>query len=154
MKYPFSFLLPVVLLGGCSGASETASYSVNSEQAFTLVRQRAYPWDDEYMRAVVVMSKPKCLLRYKMPPDNGEVGNVKVYDGGDGYYVLKDKAGQYMANLADCSMSVVEKPILDPGEFKGTFEMALDHPPRFVAAPTKPQPRAQANPAGGVPTDR
>lgn len=146
MRSKFLFPVLVALLGGCSGASETTSYVISPDQAFTLVREKDSPWDDVYMRSVVVMSKPKCILRYKMPVDKGDIGNVKVYDAGDGYYVLKDKAGQYMGNLADCSMSVVEKNILDPGEFKGTFEMTLDQAPRFVAAPAKPQPKLPAKP--------
>lgn len=145
MKSIFLFLALIPLLGGCT--SESVSYRIGPEQAFTLVRDKAYPWDDAYMRSVVVMSTPKCMLRYKMPADNGDIGNVKVYDAGDGYYVLKDKAGQYMANLADCSMAVVEKNIVDPGELKGVFEMAPDQPPRFVAASAKPQPKALATPA-------
>lgn len=138
------FLTLIPLLGGCS-AAETASYLINgAETAITLVREKAYPWDDAYMRSVVVTSRPKCITRYKMPPDNGEIGKVDVYDGGEGYYVLKDKAGQYMTNLADCSMFLVEKKIDDPGELKGHFEMALDQPPRFVPAPVKPKPKAPA----------
>lgn len=134
-------MLPL-LIGGCS--SETASYVIGPEQALTIVREKAYPWDEAYMRAVVVMSRPKCMVRYKMPPDSGDVGKVEIYDGGDGYYLLKDKAGQYLANLADCSMGLVEKKIDDPGELKGAFEMQPELPPRFVAAPAKPKPKAPA----------
>ena len=144
MNNKFLLLALIFLLGACT--SETVSYRIGPEQAFTLVREKAYPWDEAYMRSVVVMSTPKCMVRYKMPADNGDIGNVKVYDAGDGYYVLKDKAGQYMANLADCSMAVVEKNIVDPGELKGTFEMALDQPPRFVDVPAKPQPKAPLAP--------
>lgn len=147
MNKIFFPLALVVLLGACSDAKDTASYQIGPEQAITLVRMKDYPWDDEYMRSVVVMSMPKCTLRYKMPPDNGEIGNVALYDSGDGYYVLKDKAGQYTANLADCSMSAVEKDIADPGELKGSFEMATDQPPRFVATPAKPKPKVPTAPA-------
>lgn len=129
-------LLPL-LIGGCS--SETASYVIGPEQALTIVRDKAYPWDDAYMRAVVVMSRPKCMVRYKLPADPGDIGKVEIYDGGDGYFLLKDKAGQYLANLADCSMSLVENKIDDPGELKGAFEMEPDLPPHFVAAPVKPK---------------
>lgn len=144
-------LLPL-LIGGCS--SETASYMIGPEQALTIVRDKAYPWDDAYMRAVVVMSRPKCMVRYKLPADPGDIGKVEIYDGGDGYFLLKDKAGQYLANLVDCSMSLVEKKIDDPGELKGAFEMEPELPPRFVAAPVKPKPKAptptQNNPSEKV----
>lgn len=129
-------LLPA-LLGGC--ASETASYVIGPEQALTIVREKAYPWDDAYMRAVVVMSRPKCIMRYKLPEDPGDIGKVEIYDGGEGYFLLKDKAGQYLANLADCSMGLVEGKVDDPGELKGAFEMAQELPPRFVAAAAKPR---------------
>lgn len=136
------------LLGGCS-SSETASYLINgAETAITLVREKAYPWDDEYMRAVVVTSRPKCITRYKMPPDNGEIGKVDVYDADEGYYVLIDRAGQYMTNIADCSMFLVEKKIADPGERVGTFEMSLGEPPRFVPVPPKVKPKPPADAAG------
>lgn len=144
-------LLPL-LIGGCS--SETASYVIGPEQALTIVRDKAYPWDDAYMRAVVVMSRPKCMVRYKLPADPGDIGKVEIYDGGDGYFLLKDKAGQYLANLVDCSMSLVEKKIDDPGELKGAFEMEPELPPHFVAAPVKPKPKAptptQNNPSEKV----
>jgi len=148
------FLVLLPLLGGCSSA-ETASYMINgAETAITLIREKSYPWDDAYMRSVVVTARPKCITRYKMPPDAGEIGKVDVYDAGDGYYVLKDKAGQYMTNLADCSMFVVEKKIEDPGELQGSFEMALDQPPHFVPAPAKPKPKMPAegasNPAAAA----
>ena len=42
--------------------------------------------------------------------------------------------------------AVVEKNIVDPGELKGTFEMALDQPPRFVDVPAQPQPKAPLAP--------
>lgn len=147
MKSKFLFLALLALLpllGGCT--KEMASYQASPEQAFTLLREKSYPWDEEYRRAIVVMSMPKCMLRYKMPPDKGDIIKVTVYNSGDGYYVLKDKAGQYLANLADCSMSVVEKEIVDPGEFKGFFETLPGQPLRFVAAPAKPQPKAPVAP--------
>ena len=150
MKKSFFLLALVLFLGGCLGASETASYRIGPDQAITLLRQRAYPWDDEYIRSITVMSMPKCTLRYKMPLDNaenGEIGDVAVYDSGDGYFVLKDKAGQYLTNLADCTVSIVDKKIVDPGELKGTFVMQLDQPPRFDAAPAKPKPKAPAESA-------
>jgi hypothetical protein len=109
-----ALLAPFSLLGGCT--SETASYQIGPEQALTVVREKAYPWDEAFMRSIIVMSRPKCITRYKMPPDTGDIGKVEVYDSADGYFVLKDKAGQYMTNLADCSMFLVEKKIEDPGE--------------------------------------
>ena len=141
MKYTLFFLASVSLLGACS--RETVSYRIGTEKAFTLLREKAYPWDDEYTRAIVVMSMPKCIFRYKMPDDKGDIDKVTLYDSGDNYYVLKDKAGQYTANLEDCSMSVVERPIADPGELRGVFEMTYDQPPRFVEAPAKPKPPAE-----------
>ena len=139
-KYFCLALLP--LLGGCY--NETASYMVGPEQALTIVREKVYPWDEEFRRAIVVMSRPKCITRYKMPPDSGAIGKVEVYDSGDGYYLLKDKAGQYMANLADCSMFAVDKKVEDPGELKGAFDKTPDQPPRFVFTPAKSQPKAPA----------
>lgn len=129
--------LLLLLIGGCS--SETASYMIGPEQALTMVREKAYPWDDAHMRAVVVMSRPKCMVRYKLPADPGDIGKVEVFDGGDGYFLLRDKAGQYLANLADCSMGLVEKKIDDPGELKGAFEMEPELPPHFVPAAVKPK---------------
>lgn len=139
-------LVLLSLLAACS--RETVSYWVGPKQAFTLLREKEYPWDDEYRRAIVVMSMPKCILRYKMPADKGDIDKVTLYDSGDGYYVLKDKAGQYTANLADCSMSVVENIIADPGELKGAFEMPHGQPPRFVEVPAKPKPKTPVVPAG------
>ncbi len=137
-KFLYFALLP--LLGGCY--SETASYMVGTDQALTIVRDKEYPWDEELKRAVVVMSRPKCITRYKMPPDGGDIGKVEVYDSGEGYYLLKDKAGQYMANLADCSMFVVDQKIEDPGERIGDFDMTSDESPRFVFTPAKPKPKS------------
>lgn len=140
MKSKFLYLALLPLLGGCY--SETASYMIGPDQALTIVRDKVYPWDDEFRRAIVVMSRPKCLTRYKMPLDPGDIGKIEVYDSGEGYYVLKDKAGQYMANLADCSMFVVDKKIEDPGELKGAFDLTPEDPPRFVFTPAKPKPKA------------
>ncbi len=138
------FLALIPLLGGCT-SSETSSYLINgAETAVTLLREKAYPWDDHYMRAVVVTSRPKCITRYKMPSDDGDMGKVDVYDAGEGYYILKDKAGQYMTNLADCSMFLVEKKIDDPGELKGSFSTTPEEPLHFVPAPAKPKPKAPA----------
>lgn len=135
-------LVLISLLGGCT-SSETASYMVNgAETAVTLLRAKAYPWDDFYMRSVVVTSRPKCITRYKMPPDDGDMGKVEVYDAGEGYFVLKDKFGQYMTNLADCSMFLVDKKIEDPGELKGNFETSEEQPLHFVPVPAKPKPKA------------
>ena len=142
VKSKFLYLVLLPLLGGCY--SETASYMIGTEQALTIVRDKVYPWDEEYRRAIVVMSRPKCITRYKMPPDSGNIGKVEVYDSGEGYYVLKDKAGQYMANLADCSMFAVDKKIEDPGELKGAFDMTPAEPPRFVFTPAKLKPKAPA----------
>lgn len=151
MKNKFLLLALVSLLGACS--NETVSYRIGPDQAFTLIREKSYPWDDEYMRAVVVMSMPKCAVRYKMPADKGDIDKVKLYDAGDGYYVLKDIAGQYMAYLADCSMTEVANKIVDLGELKGTFEMPHDQPPRFVEVPAKPKAAKPAVETESVPKE-
>ena len=125
-----SLVLLTLLLGGCARGS--ASYSISAEFALSIVREKVYLWDETYQRSITVMSRPKCITRYKMPPDPGDVDKVELFHGGDGYFVLRDKLGQYVTNLADCSMTQVEEKIKDPGTPVGHFEVLADQSMRFV----------------------
>lgn len=139
----FPLLLIALLLGGCSRGS--ASFSISAEFALSIVREKVYLWDDTFQRSITVMARPKCITRYKMPPDPGDIDKVELFHGGEGYFVLRDKLGQYVTNLADCSMTQVEEKIQDPGTPVGHFEVLPDHSMRFVPLAVPVPPSAPAN---------
>lgn len=125
----FPLLLP--LLAGC--VADRTSYSISHEQALTLIRDKSYFWSDEFMRSMVVMSQPTCMRRYRLPPDAGKAGSMKVFRTAEGDYVMQDGLGQYRAEIASCAMSLEDRTSA-PGELLGSFEPVPDGGVRFVPA--------------------
>lgn len=125
------FLVPALLLAGCG--VESVSYAIAPGQALTLVRENPGPWSSEHRRAMVVMSEPACLVRYRLPPDTGAAGRMEVFLADDGSLVMRDALGQYRANLADCSMALEPKSAGTPGQLKGVFEAGPGGSLRFAA---------------------
>lgn len=149
LRHLFLCILFLPLLVACG--SESASLRFNGEQALTLVREKPLPWDAEYLRSMVVMSRPACMSRYKFPPDDGNMGKVEVFDAGDGQYFLRDKLGVYRASIADCKMFLEPQKLAITGEFKGHFEVTETQKLRFVPAPKKPAPAPVPVPAPTLP---
>jgi hypothetical protein len=118
------------LLSGCG--SESASYRMGPERALTLIQEKAYPWSRGHQRYMVVMAKPRCIVRYRLPPDPGGSLRLEVFREDEDTYVMRDAAGQYRATLADCQMSWEGGEAGTPGEFKGAFEPAPGGGIRFV----------------------
>ncbi len=126
----FPMILP--LLAGC--VTERASYEIGPEQALTLIRNQPYFWSEEFTRTMTVMSLPACMRRYRLPPDEGQAGSVKVFKTAEGDYVMQDGLGQYRADVANCGMSLEGKTSAS-GELLGTFEPVPDGGIRFAPAP-------------------
>jgi len=125
----FPLILP--LLAGC--VTESASSWLGPEQALTLTRDKPYFWSDEFIRSMIVMSKPACTRRYRLPPDAGTAGSIKVFKTEEGDYVMQDGLGQYRVEIATCGMSL-EGKTSDPGELLGSFEPVPDGGIRFAPA--------------------
>lgn len=132
-SYRNLLFLPVLLplLAGC--VTESASRWLGPEQALTLIRDKPYFWSDEFLRSVIVSSQPTCTRRYRLPPDGGKAGSVKVFRTAEGDYVMQDGLGQYRAEMASCGMSLEDKASA-PGELLGSFEPVSDGGLRFAPA--------------------
>lgn len=129
-KLIFSSVL-LVLLAGCN--MESTSYWIGTEQSLTLIRTKPYPWSNELLRTITIMSQPDCTRRYPLPPDGGAAGNLKLYKAAGDGYVMQDGIGQYRIDMAGCGMRVEGKSSV-PGELLGDFAPVPEGGIQFVPA--------------------
>jgi hypothetical protein len=139
------------LLAGCGG-SDVASYLVDgtSDQALTVMRDKAYAWNKSWEVAVVLRRKPDCQRRHPLQKAGDGDFRLEVYRNAGGELLLHQGQYWYLADLNNCELQQAAAAPAEAGEPIGTFE-TRGGPLTFVAAaaPAAAAPDQPAVSAGG-----